>query len=61
MFPTEFSVTIREVNITDVKGGEDIVVRTIRTAREIAELVDATEKEVMAQCLEKAISEADEE
>ena len=52
------SVTLRKIVIKDVEGGEEYEVPTLRTAKEIAEIVEETEREEAIQHLSEAVWES---
>ena len=54
----EVKVTLRNIVIKDEDTGETFEVRTLRTAEEIAGYIEETEKDVIVEKLEEAVSEA---
>ena len=54
----KISVTLRRVIIKDAESGEAYEVPTLRTAKDIAEIVEETEREEAIQHLSEAVWES---
>jgi hypothetical protein len=54
----EVTVTLQEIAIRDKKTGEQFTVRTLRTAKEIADYIDESEKEIIVSRLEEVVIKA---
>jgi hypothetical protein len=54
----EVKVTLHDLVIKDPKTGEAFTVRTLRTAKDIAEYIDESEKDEIVSVLEAAVIEA---
>ena len=54
----EVKVTLREIVIKDRQSGKEHIVRTLRTAEEIASYVEESEKDEITSRLEEAVCEA---
>ena len=53
----EIKIKLQKILIRDQKTGETFTVRTLRTAQEIAEFIDESEKEVITSKIEETICE----
>ena len=51
----EVKVTLQEIVITERQTNKQFIVRTIRTAKEIAEYIDESEKESLVARLEEVV------
>jgi hypothetical protein len=54
----EVKVILREIVIKDRQSGKEYIVRTLRTAEEIAAYVEESEKDEITSKLEQVVSEA---
>ena len=52
------TVTLHEVRIADAQTGKVYTVKSLRSAREIAEYVAETEKEILAERVEATVADA---
>ena len=53
----EIKIKLQTILIKDQETGETFTVRTLRTAQEIAEFIDESEKEVITSKIEETICE----
>ena len=53
----EIKIRLQKILIRDKKTGETFTVRTLRTAKEIAEFIDEREKEVITSKIEEIVCE----
>ena len=51
----EIKIKLQKILIKDQKTGETFTVRTLRTAQEIAEFIDESEKEMITSKIEEAV------
>jgi len=54
----EVKVKLRAITIKDENAGEEYTVKTLRTAQEIAEYVQESEKDAILDKLQEAVCEA---
>ena len=54
----DITVRLHEVRIADAQTGKAYTVKTLRSAQEIAEYVEETEKEILAERVEAAVASA---
>jgi hypothetical protein len=54
----EVKVKLHDVRVIDVETGKAYTIRTLRSAKEIAEFLLETEKEIVIDRLEEAVLEA---
>jgi hypothetical protein len=54
----EITIVLHEVIIKDQASGQEFKIRTLRTAQEIVEELEQSEKEVSLGKLQEAVSEA---
>ena len=54
----EVKVKLRVITIKDENAGEEYTVKTLRTAQEIAEYVQESEKDAILDKLQEAVCEA---
>ena len=53
----EIKIRLHKLQIKDQKTGQAFTVRTLRTAQEIAEFIDESEKEVITYKIEETVCE----
>jgi hypothetical protein len=54
----EIKIQLRTLIIKDAAGGKAFSVRTLRTAEEIAAYIEESEKDIIADHVEEAVSDA---
>ena len=54
----DIKIRLQMVVIKDQNTGEEYMLKTLRTAKEIAEYVDESEKEVITSKIEETVCEA---
>ena len=46
---TEIKIKVNEILVKDATSGEEIVVKTVRTVKEIVDYIDETETDVLSE------------
>ena len=54
----KIEITLKAITVKDENSGKEFTVRTLRSAKEIAEYIKETEKDEMVSKLETAVIEA---
>jgi hypothetical protein len=56
--PKQKTINLHAITISDTATGQKFTVQTVRTAQEIAEYVDESEKDEVVDTVQGAVSEA---